>query len=929
MKTVYFKNLLLILSFCCSLLACAAENLLKNADFSDLTGAKLPRNWTFRGETLPEVTGTGGLTLGGDAAGMLAIQYQLPVKPGTDCTMSWFAAGKAPYKCYIEYSYAENGAKKIGGVHYDLIQPLEKGSACSFRFTVPANAEQTYIVFSVKSEEKVTVSNLKLVETAKAELSLALADTKIESLVLSPKEKKKIRLPELDVGKRYVIRYSVRGSGATGDTTIFHFFKLMLVDKFGGLLCAFPSEDCMETLQGKTAVFTAPDPEGHGMYLSVSSQSEGTLEFRDLRVEPFAGDGSSDRLVLTSPRFRGTFYSSIPEKDVAGHVIAGEDVIGGEAVLMTDSGKRFSCPLKKEGEVWPFAFPGESGRLEVVLKKRNGEEKILKRTIQSLPPAPVEVIAGPGRRLHINGKPFIHIEIARNGVPSYEQPYHGGTAIRRAIAATPEECLRILDRGQQDGLKVLLSFMNTVPRTADENKLRLWEHKAENILTKEVLEHPALLGYFLDDEPYWNGVSLRSLRRCYDVLCRLDPYHPVMICSAPRGTVEEQRAYADCCDIFGVDIYPVPVPNSHSHLDDKTLSCVGKYVRRMAEITDEVKPVSIVLQGFAWGDFNSKKKKIYPTRTESRFMVFDSVINGADAFIWYGLWLISNPEFYDDLMSVIRELHSLTGVISAESSVPGSVTSDAVEYRCYHGANWSCTLAANTKNESVTVRFSGVPGVPGEEQTFAPYEVKIFSEGELPSPLSPLPKADPEKLRYRQTLAARRDSTAYEVPADMFWIWGEKEKDIPKSRIFARVKFHAEDGLKSARFRFTADDIVRGVFLDGEKLEAAGRIMSDYHYLNDLDITSIVQPGDHILSVEAADAGGIGPCVCGLLAELRLEYEDGKIVSIPTNSRWETALQPGGPWTKAAELKKIGASPWGMPKLLKSVYVGKPGPDTL
>ena len=43
-----------------------AGNLLKNSDFSDLTGAKLPRYWTFQGKTLPEVTNKGCLTLGGN-----------------------------------------------------------------------------------------------------------------------------------------------------------------------------------------------------------------------------------------------------------------------------------------------------------------------------------------------------------------------------------------------------------------------------------------------------------------------------------------------------------------------------------------------------------------------------------------------------------------------------------------------------------------------------------------------------------------------------------------------------------------------------------------------------------------------------------------------------------------------------------------------
>ena len=243
----------------------------------------------------------------------------------------------------------------------------------------------------------------------------------------------------------------------------------------------------------------------------------------------------------------------------------------------------------------------------------------------------------------------------------------------------------------------------------------------------------------------------------------------------PRGTVEEQREYADCCDIFGVDIYPVPVPNSHSHLEDKTLSCVGKYVRRIAEITDGKSPVYICLQGYAWGN-QTGKKAVYPTWTESRFMAFDAVINGADSFQWYGLWLVKSPEFYDDLMKVTRELHSLTGVLAGQKQVAGKVSDAAVEYCTYLGKDWSCTLAANTLNKKLKVTFAGVPGVPEKEQTFEPYEVKIFPQGKLPPPLSPLPKAPPGKLSYRDRIILKRDSSAYQAPPDMNWILPDRRR---------------------------------------------------------------------------------------------------------------------------------------------------------
>ena len=150
----------------------------------------------------------------------------------------------------------------------------------------------------------------------------------------------------------------------------------------------------------------------------------------------------------------------------------------------------------------------------------------------------------------------------------------------------------------------------------------------------------------------------------------------------------------------------------------------------------------------------------------------------------------------------------------------------------------------------------------------------------------------------------------------MKWIWGEKEKQIPGSRIFARVKFEAAGDLKLASLRFAADDFVAGIFLDGKKVGSSAPFNGNTRHLNHLVFSGPIRPGEHILMLEAGD-GGVLPC--GLLAELRLEYKNGKIVSISTNSGWETAQKPSGPWRKAAEIKNIGDHPWGMPRLMPPI----------
>ena len=253
-------------------------------------------------------------------------------------------------------------------------------------------------------------------------------------------------------------------------------------------------------------------------------------------------------------------------------------------------------------------------------------------------------------------------------------------------------------------------------------------------------------------------------------------------------------------------------------------------------------------------------------------------------------------------------------MLVSENSVPGKVSDPAIEYRTFYGKGWACTISANTQNKKVSARFSDVPATGSSEAVYAPYEVKIFTSGKLPPPLSPLPPADPKKLVFQKTLAAQRDATAYTPPANMQWIWGEKEKSIPCSQIFARKSFTVDSGLQKAYLRVSADDFIEDIIVNGKKLDCNNELINDYNFLNNIDITDFIKSGSNQICIQAADGA---PLPCGLLAEIRLEYADGKIVSIPTDSTWETASEQSGAWQKAAVIKNIGDRPWGMPRLMK------------
>ena len=897
------KRSVILLLFCFGLLASAAENLLKNGDFSTLNEKRQPAEWTCRGNTENFQFTEGKAELKGKNTSLIA---SLTPAVGKEAVITCRVAGKGKYRIYAEWYWQQDGKKHSRSTGTAWKDAVPEGKDFMLSLQIPGQPETgAVLVLQTDSEEFITFSGL------------AVKEFDLRNFVLAPKAVQKINMPPLEPGKKYKITYSVRGTGITGNTTCFHFFRMLLSDSRGNRLASFPQEDCMEEFQNKSITFTAPG-EGNPV-LEIRSQSAGMLEFKDLETKPAADEGPADRLVITSPRFRGTFYSSLEEKAVSGYVVSDSPVSGGTAVLKTASGQSHSAELEQSGGEWKFSLPGEPGQLEITLKSPDGKVRVLTQEIQRLPASSMEVIADSDNMLRINGKPFFPVMFYfyGGGKNLYASARNGLNTIMVAPPARASQLLAVLDGAEEYGMKVFLSFMHSVPSVYNEEKLRAWENMVENLLTKEVLAHPALLGYYLDDEPYWCGVNIRSFKRGYDFLRKIDPYRPVWVCAAPRGTVEEQRPYGQCSDVYGIDIYPVPVPNAHSHLDDKTLSCVGKYALRSGEITDHVKPVLMTIQGYSWNDFrkrNGGELIGYPTREESRFMVYDAIINGSTGLCWYGVSYVRSPDFLDDLLDIARELQKISGVLTSRSSVRGQVS--AVEFRLFSGDGWTFAIAANTSDQPIESVLPDIPGASEGNLSFVPYEVKFFRTGPTPPPAWELPPEDKTKedpiLVFTEPIRRRLNSVEYEAPPNMKWIWDEKVKDVKCSEIFARVRFQVEPGLEKACLRYAADDNVSAVFIDGIPLSGFKNFASS-SYMAVNDITDPLKAGEHVLCIRANDAGQLP---CGLLAEIRLEYGDGRIVSIPTNASWETSTSLSGPWTGAAEIRALGEKPWGTPRLL-------------
>lgn len=168
-------------------------------------------------------------------------------------------------------------------------------------------------------------------------------------------------------------------------------------------------------------------------------------------------------------------------------------------------------------------------------------------------------------------------------------------------------------------------------------------------------------------------VLCRGMVDGYYFLKKLTPDKPVWMNHAPRNQIDQLAAFNKGADIVGCDIYPVPRhPSlSHSDLDNALMTSVADYTHRM-QASAPWKPVWMVLQGFSWADINPRmseeEKEAFrrPSKSESRFMAYDAIVNGASGVLYWGTaYVEKDSEFLEELYEVITELDALQHVLSA------------------------------------------------------------------------------------------------------------------------------------------------------------------------------------------------------------------------------------------------------------------------
>lgn len=886
--------------------------LLRNGSFRDLDDSGNFSFWRKRGEAQVERAEEGvRIRLSPGKTQCFLIQDKLTLQARAEYRFQAEIQGEGEdlqYAVYLEYLDAE---RKIRGIR-NFYSPLKNGKgSVSQTFRYPENGSNPYFVIAAKGKNgTVRFRNVSLSSTETLPQSAwkggKLSGENGETVLRIAGKETVSRSATVVPGKSYAVNLEVRGLTADA-TTGFSAYRIEI--KNGAKTIAAFSGDAMKSVfHSRKLMFSAPE-SGTVQILLKGEDAIAVKGFSLREISPEERAGI--RISLAFPAFRNQFYP-VGTKRIAGN-LSFTPPIRRAAIALTGADGRILAETASSGGGFDLLLPRELKTGDYCLSvsaqpagSSGGAD--IRKTIRVVPEVPYSVIP-EGEKLMVQKKTFFAVGIWE-ALETEAQAYalsRSGVNTLMVSAGNAGELAQKLNLAQKYGIRLVLDTAMDAFRKHDpgayQNK---WQARMKALLPPENREHKALLAYFLADEPAWTGTALDEVRKGYEFLKDLDPYHPVWINEAPRGTIPEIARYGEQCDIFGVDIYPVP-PSSHSALPDKNASAVGAYTQRMRESVYFQKPVWMFLQGFAWGEIHEKSSKIYPTPGELRFMIFDAMLHGANGIVFWGVHYISNRTFYQNILSACGEAGKLSAFWKKVSRVPFPEGKNCALFETeIQGRNYTCILNRSGEEAALPEQLKNMYELPGGEKPtdflLKPFTARLFADTrEYPEGESALTPFNAElEQQFNSALSIRYDrNIPYRGKA--MWIWKPNgQTAYAKTEVKRRVKINSlKDGKAVAKF---ACDNTGELYVNGRK--AAGNSL--WNIMMTLDITPYLKEGENEILIKAADTGA---APCGVLAEITIRTLSGT-ETILSDASW-LALGNDGKWQPAEVIAPNGAGAWG------------------
>ncbi|MFC1597082.1 hypothetical protein ACFL5Q_03970 [Planctomycetota bacterium] len=326
-------------------------------------------------------------------------------------------------------------------------------------------------------------------------------------------------------------------------------------------------------------------------------------------------------------------------------------------------------------------LPAESlGRFTLVADIRSGEkilagpvrvEPVLRETAVSIPAAElpegdfcvrVALADGEGRAIHkattrlrklarqegevsfdrnmaclVDGRPFLPFGWFGVRAEAFEEfaaeGYNTvGAYLPTGTSLGDDEVKQYLDKAHSLGLKVICRPQpSAAVLRSGENLLTEEEAEAMRALVRKWRGHPAVLAWYMCDEPEGKGQPFQRRLEEYRVVDEEDPYHPAIVLN---NTVPGIHKYHPAGDLLMPDVYP-------GFLRAGGASRIARPIQAMlacGEATGGRKPVWITPQGHV----QTVEGHRGPTFRELRNQAWQGAAGGATGFFWYREVFLTN-----------------------------------------------------------------------------------------------------------------------------------------------------------------------------------------------------------------------------------------------------------------------------------------------
>ncbi len=275
---------------------------------------------------------------------------------------------------------------------------------------------------------------------------------------------------------------------------------------------------------------------------------------------------------------------------------------------------------------------------------------------------------------------------------------------QKILPSSFDERKSYMDRCARLGLKVHYNLLSVSGGGGVSSKIEglTWSQKRTLLLNeiKAFRDHPALLAWYIADEPNGYKIPPDTLKTIYRLVRENDPWHPVSIVFMAPWLAS--RNYIDALDIVMADPYPIP---------DSPVTLPGNVALTLSNEFRGKRPVWMVPQAFGGGEIWSRE----PTIQEVRAMTYQSVINGVKGiqfFVREGLNLFpKSTALWNECGRMAVELSEMTPwLLSEEVTMPVSASSGNIIVKSFIHRGQLLIIAANRTNSPQRAEFS-IPGI--------------------------------------------------------------------------------------------------------------------------------------------------------------------------------------------------------------------------